>query len=331
MTTKIKNNLFLIFLILLVSCNTNVSKKIEEERFLFGTNIKIVIYSENVNESKKLINETYVLMEEIEKKYNSRNENSIIYKVNKTPLTKQKIDSEFYDLIKKAIEVSEFTKGSFDITVGPLMNLWGFDDLNITSVPTKEQIEESLNLVNFKDINLSNDFISLAKENQRIDTGAFLKGYAINKGIKYLRNNGVTSAMITAVSSIETIGSKPEKKPFKIGVQNPENPQNLLYTIELFDKALGVSGDYQTYVEINGKKYHHILNAKTGYPSEYNSMVLVLGENSFDCDLLSTAFFTMEAKDILFYVNSREDLETFIVDKNGKEYFSKNIKKYLKK
>ncbi len=330
----IKSKIFILLFFLfffLISCSKQKVEKVEVDRFLFGTNLKIIIYSEDKKNSEKLIEETFTLMENVEKKYNSRSEDSIIYRLNQKPLEAQKIDSELFFMLNKAREISELTKGTYDISVGPLMSLWGFDDLDIKKIPSQAEIKNLQELVNYKDIIFDENTIALKKENQRIDTGSFLKGYAINKGANYLSENGVTSAMITAISSIETIGAKPEDKPFKIGIQNPKNSQKLLYTIDLKDKALGVSGDYQTFIEIEGKMFHHILDAKTGYPSEYNSMVLILGTNAFECDLLSTGLFTLEAKEIIAYVDSKEELEAFVVDKDGKEYFSKNIKSYMKK
>lgn len=328
-----KNSKILILLVFLflISCKKTELKKVEDEKFIFGTSVKIVIYDNDEAKAKKLIKETFELMTKIESKYNSRNEESIVYKLNKNPTVQQKIDSEFYYLITEAIKVSEITKGKFDITIGPIMSLWGFDDLDIDKVPSKNEIIKEMSLVSYKDIKLNEKNIVLSKEGQKIDTGSFLKGYAIHKGKEYLESKQIKNAMITAISSIETIGSKPDGKAFKIGIQNPKDIGKLLYTIDLSGKALGVSGDYQTFVEIQGKKYHHIIDATTGYTSEYNSMVLVLGDNAFYCDLYSTSLFTMKPEEILEFLKNHKELEALIIDKNGKEYLSNGIKQYLEK
>lgn len=322
--------ILLVFL-LLISCKKIELKKVELEKFMFGTSIKIVVYDNDEMKANKLIKETFELMTSIENKYNSRNEDSIIYKLNKNPILQQKIDLELYSLINDALKISDLTKGKFDITIGPIMSLWGFDNLDISKVPNKDEILKKMELVNYKDIKLTKDSIVLSKTGQKIDTGSFLKGYAIAQGRKYLEKEGIKNAMITAVSSIETIGSKPDGKSFKIGVQNPKNSNELLYTIDLNGKALGVAGDYQTFVEIDGKKYHHIIDGTTGYPSNYNSMILVLGNNAYDCDLYDTALFMLPPEEILRIIKNKPEFEVFIVDKQGKEYFSSNIKKYLKK
>lgn len=326
-------NLFLLFFLYLVivSCSGKKLEKIEVDRFLFGTNVKIVIYSENKEKATKLIDDTFEIMEKISEKYNSKDNSSIVYKLNENPKSEIAIDKDFHEMIDRTTKLSDLTKGSFDITIGPLMSIWGFDDLDIKEVPKQEKIDEVKKLVNYKDIILTTSTIKMRNSNQRIDTGSFLKGYAIEKGIEFLKANGIKNAMITAISSIGTIGEKPDNKPFRIGVQNPKKPDSLLYVLELNNKALGVAGDYQTFVEIGGKKYHHILDAKTGYPSDYNSMVLVLCDDVYTADLYDTAFFLMKPQEILYYVSKKKNMEVFVVDKNGKEYFSKNMKNYLSK
>ena len=131
---------------------------------------------------------------------------------------------------------------------------------------------------------------------------------------------------ITSISSIEVIGTKPENKPWKIGLQNPENQSEMIGIVSLKDRAMGVSGDYQTYVEIDGKMYHHILDKDTGYPVQDKKMVVVLCNNAFDADLLSTTFFLMPIDKVISYVDSREDLDVLIVDKDMNIITSKNFK-----
>lgn len=328
----IKNSLILLLaLMFFISCSSkNEVKKVEEEKILFGTAIKIVVYHTDEAKAFEIIKNCFSKMEEIDKKYNSRSKDSIVSKINDNPTKTFSINEEFYNLMNNAINISEESQGHFDITIGPIMETWGFDNLSIETLPTEKQIKESLKLVNYKDIKLTKNSMSLSRVGQKIDTGAFLKGYAVYKGKEFLVSQGITKGMITAISSIETIGNKPDGKPFKIGIQNPKNPEELIYTIELEDKALGVSGDYQTYVEINGKRYHHIIDSKTGYPSEYNSMLVVLGKNAYECDLYSTMLFAMKAEDILNLVSKKKDMEVLVIDKKGKKYFSRNIKKYLK-
>ena len=152
-----------------------------------------------------------------------------------------------------------------------------------------------------------------------------MKGYAIEKAKNLLKKEGIKSAFVTAISSLDSIGGKPEGKPWKIGLQNPEDPSQIIGIVDLKDKAMGISGDYQTYVEIDGKMYHHILDKETGYPVEDKKMVAVICDNAFDADVYSTTFFLMPIDKVLEYVDNKDGIEVLIVDKDMKIIKSKNF------
>lgn len=168
---------------------------------------------------------------------------------------------------------------------------------------------------------LDGNKLYFSEDGIEIDTGSFLKGYAVEKAKEVMREAGITSAFISSISSIETINSKPGKKPWRIGIENPVNTQELLGIIELNNKGMGVSGDYQTYVEIDGKKYHHIIDKTTGYPVTDKKMVVVISDNAFFSDMYSTAFFMMPIDEVLSFAKDK-DLEVFIVDKDMQTFKS---------
>lgn len=134
---------------------------------------------------------------------------------------------------------------------------------------------------------------------------------------------------ISAISSVESIGRRSDGKKWRIGIQNPKNPSEIINIALLEGEAMGVSGDYQTYVEIDGKRYHHIINPKTGYPADTISMLVVIAKDSFRADLYSTALFMLEANKIIELVDNIEELEVMIVDKDNIIYKSKNMNKFL--
>ena len=145
------------------------------------------------------------------------------------------------------------------------------------------------------------------------------------KNVESIKKEGIKSAFVTAISSLDSIGGKPEGKPWKIGLQNPEDPSQIIGIVDLKDKAMGISGDYQTYVEIDGKMYHHILDKETGYPVEDKKMVAVICDNAFDADVYSTTFFLMPIDKVLEYVDNKDGIEVLIVDKDMKIIKSKNF------
>ena len=331
---KMKNKLivfiFLLLSMFLISCSRKI-EKIEESKFLFGTYIKIIVYSNNKEKAIQSIEKAFNEIQRIDEKYNSKSEGSLIYNLNNSDNKTVKLDEEgikIFEGVKKAYELSEH---KYDITIAPLLELWGFTDetieLSDLKLPTKEEIDFTKTFVDFDKVKISNDgTLTIESPVKEIDTGSFLKGYAISKAREILKDDGIKNAFITSISSIEVIGTKPENKLWKIGLQNPENPSEMIGIVSLKDRAMGVSGDYQTYVEIDGKMYHHILDKDTGYPVEDKKMVVVLCDNAFDADLLSTTFFLMPIDKVISYVDSRKDLDVLIVDKDMNIIASKNFK-----
>lgn len=316
-----KNKILFFFSIifsLFVSCSTSKIEKYEDSKFLFGTYIKITVYDKDVNLAKKAIEEAFQEIERIDFKYNSKVEESLIYKLNHREIEEISLDDEGKLIFDEVVRTYELSEGKFDITISPLLELWGFTDDRIDSlnlkIPKKEEIEFIKTFIDFKKIKIKDGKMSLESPVKEIDTGSFLKGYALSQAKKVMLNRGIKSAFITSISSIDLIGSKPENKPWKIGLQNPENPSELIGVVELKNEALGVSGDYQTYVEIDGKLYHHILDKNSGYPVKDKKMVVVITDDAFKADLYSTAFFLMPIEKIFDFAKKQKNMKVMIID-----------------
>ena len=332
MKTKNKFIVFILSILsmFLISCGKEV-EKIEESKFLFGTYIKIIVYSDNKEKATESIEKAFNEIQRIDEKYNSKSEGSLIYNLNNSDNKTLKLDEEGIKLFEGVNKAYELSEHKYDVTIAPLLELWGFTEeameLTTLKLPTKEEIEFTKTFVDYEKVKISDDgTLTIESPVKEIDTGSFLKGYAISRAKEVLKNEGIKSAFITSISSIDLIGTKPEDKPWKIGLQNPENPSEMIGIVPLRDRAMGVSGDYQTYVEIDGEMYHHILDKDTGYPVTDKKMVVVLCDNAFDADLLSTTFFLMPIDKVMNYVESREDLDVLIVDKDMNIITSKNFK-----
>lgn len=332
MRTKNKFIVFILslFSLFFFSCAKEI-EKIEESKFLFGTYIKIIVYSDNKEKAIKSIEKAFNEIQRIDEKYNSKFEGSLIYNLNNSDNKTIKLDEEGIKLFERVKNSYELSKHKYDITITPLLELWGFTDdameLTTLKLPTQEEIDFTKTFIDFDKVKISDEgTLIMESPVKEIDTGSFLKGYAISKAKEVLKNEGIKSAFITSISSIDLIGTKPENKPWKIGLQNPGNPSDMIGIVALKDRAMGVSGDYQTYVEIGGEIYHHILDKDTGYPVVDKKMVVVLCDNAFDADLLSTTFFLMPIDKVINYVDSREDLDVLIVDKDMNTITSKNFK-----
>jgi len=327
-----KKILLIFILLLLIGCGKKENKKIVERKFAFGTMIDMVVYSKNSTKAKKAMELAFEEIERVDDKFNTHKENSLIYKLNHNPGKFFELDSEGLYLFLGVEQIYNLSKTKYDITITPLMKLWGFfDESDRVKIPKKDELEKAIMMVDYKNLEVVGNKIRLRTSKNEIDTGSFLKGYAIHRAKIILAENGVEHAFISAISSIETLNTKPEGKSWKIGLQNPEDPSKIYHIVGVSDKSLGVSGDYQTYVEIDGKKYHHLIDKRTGYPVRDRKMVVIIGEDGFFADMYSTAFFSMSIEDIVNYVNSTDNLEVMIVKADMSEVYSDGFKKYMVK
>lgn len=321
--------IIIFMLLFLLGCSEKKMQKYEDSRFLFGTYMKIIIYDESLDKAKLASEKAFQEIERIDSKFNSKYEGSIIDMLNKSSKKEVNLDAEGTEIFNEVEKMYILSNKKYDITIGPLLKLWGFTDEMIDSltlkVPKKEEIEFTKHFIGYDKVKKINNKLIIESPVKEIDTGSFLKGYALSQAKKLLLKEGIKSAFITSISSIDLIGSKPLDKPWKIGLQNPENPSELLGIVALKNKALGVSGDYQTYVEIDGEMYHHIIDKESGYPIRDKKMVAVVCNDAFLADLYSTTFFLMPIDKVMEYVESQKDLEVMIVDKDMNIVTSKNF------
>ena len=327
-----KKGLLIILIILsLFGCGSRKPEKVEGEKFLFGTYIKVIVYDEDPKVAEEAIEAAFAEIERVDTKLNAHYDGSVIDTINRSEDKRVEIDGETMGILEEVKRVYELSEGGFDITISPLMEAWGFTEAGSERVPSPSEIEEALAKVDYSKVRVEDDYLVFDKPVKKIDTGAFLKGYAITKAKGVMEEMGITSAFITSISSIETIGTKPGGAKWRIGVQNPESPSEIMKIVNLDDKAMGVSGDYQTFVEIEGKKYHHILSPKTGYPIRDKKMVVVICEDAYMGDLYSTAFFSMKEEDVLEYAESQEGLDVLIVDGNSEIVISSGFGAFVDK
>lgn len=318
----------LILPIFILSCSKE-SKKIDGSKFLFGTYISITVYDKDEKLANKAIEAAFKEIERIDNKFNSKVKGSVIDKLNSGEEKKIELDEEGVYLFQNLKNIYELSHGKYDVTIGPLLDVWDFGAKEQREIPSIVELQEAMKHTGFSKVILEGNILYFSEDGVEIDTGSFLKGYAVEKAKGVMREMGVTSAFISSISSIETINSKPDGKKWRIGIENPQNPQELLGIVKLDNQGMGVSGDYQTYIEIDGKRYHHILNKSTGFPVEDKKMIVVISDNAFFSDMYSTAFFTMPIDEILDY-SDKNNLGVLIVDKDMKIYKNSKMNIELK-
>jgi thiamine biosynthesis lipoprotein len=207
-----------------------------------------------------------------------------------------RISPETCEVIDKALELSRASDGSFDITVMPLLELWGFAKAYEKTLPSQAEIDRTLACVSYEliDLDPANCEIRLKREGVKIDLGGIAKGYAVDSAVKNLAANGVDAALVNAGGDLYCLGDKAPGTPWRIAVRDPVNEDGVLGYVELTDKAVATSGDYQNYFMADGVRYSHILDPRTGRPSTSGPhSVTVLAETCADADGLATAVFAL--------------------------------------
>lgn len=237
------------------------------------------------------------------------------------------VDKEVFDLIERSINISKITQGAFDISYGSIdKSLWNFDK-TMTSLPSAEQAKTMVHLINYNNIILdkSNYSVFLKEKGMRIGFGGIGKGYAAEMAKKKLIENKVSSGIINASGDLTTWGVQPNGKQWTIGIANPDQPTAAFSFIEISNKAVATSGNYEKYIMINGEKYSHTIDPKTGLPITGIKSVTIISSNAEFADAMATPIAIMGIQAGLFLINQIPDLYCIIIDDNNKIYTSKNI------
>lgn len=264
-------------------------------------------------------------MQEVDAKFNVLNPQSPLYAFNHegVPIS----DPEVLDMVRTALQVGEESYGAFDITVAPLIELWGFYG-DSPHVPMKQEIEDCLKDVGYKYLAIRDGKLEKSNERVRIDLGGIAKGYAIREGARVLKEQGVTSALIDAGGDVYALGRK-GRKPWNVGIKNPRG-EDLLGYLEVEDLAVLGSGDYERCFFNDGKRYHHIFDPKTGYPAEGLSGTTLVYPDPMLADAWNTAIFVLGPEKGLKVLREMPGMEAIMVTTSGEILYSSGFENQLK-
>ncbi len=307
-----------IFTLLFLIFSSCQKKNYQETRFLMNTFVQIKIYGEPEEKAKNAAELAFQEIEILDRILNCHNPKSRVSELNRKKTAKSyKILDE---ILKESIEYSKLTDGAFDITIYPLMQLWNFENNNVP--PDKSKIKRILRSVNYRFVKVHKNKIYLIG-NSQIDLGGIAKGYVVDSAIDVLKACNIKNALINAGGDIRVIGNK----TWKIGVQHPRKEKgNVMAVLEIKDKAIVTSGDYEKYFEYQGKRYHHILDPKTGYPSEKCIGVTIIANDTTFADALATGVFVLGPEKGMELIEKLNDVECIIVDSDDKVHLSSGLK-----
>jgi len=205
-----------------------------------------------------------------------------------------KVAPDTMAMLQLAKKYSELSEGGFDVTIGPLMELWGFGGKN-PHIPAPEKIQAALALVGSKDLILNEhqQTAFLRRVGMKLDLGAIAKGYATEKALQVIKAHGVRKALIDAGGNIRVLGTNTKDSPWRIGIKDPRRSEGIVAVLSLEDASAVTSGDYYRFFEVSGKRYHHIIDPRSGYPAAENIAVTAVTADAGLSDVLSTVFFVL--------------------------------------
>jgi thiamine biosynthesis lipoprotein len=237
------------------------------------------------------------------------------------------VDKEMFELIRRSKKISGITQGAFDISYGSVdKHLWNFDQ-QMTSLPDAATARKMTRLINYRNIILdeANGTVFLKEKGMRIGFGGIGKGYAAERAKQTLQERGVKSGIVNAAGDLAVWGYQPDGKEWTIGIAHPDSAMKPFSYLTVTNKAIATSGNYEKYVMMDGKKYSHTIDPKTGLPVRGIKSVTIISPNAEIADAMATPVMIMGVKVGLDLVNQVKGLSCIIIDDNDTIYTSTNI------
>ena len=328
---KITTLLFL-FLITLCGCANSAESSSEDTKeysrdiFAMDTYMYLKAYGEHADTALGYSSEQILSLEEL---FFVTSEKSDIWAINHSNGEPVSVSDDTIAVLNKAIEIGGKTNGALDVTIYPLLTEWGFTT-DTQQVPTGDIIADKLKLIDYTKISVKGNTVQLPN-NMQIDFGALAKGYTSDCVTEILKENGVKSALVNLGGNVHAVGTKPDGTLWKVGVQNPFSPSEQVCILEIADKAVITSGNYERFfTDENGRKYWHILDSADGFPADNGLVsVTIVGENGLLCDALSTALFVLGTDKAIDYWRNSADFEIILITDDEKIIYSEGLSDFI--
>lgn len=318
--------------IILVGCGKEEVKTRKEaysdRQFLMGTYVQVQVFDEG---KADVVEKAFDRIKELDKQITVNEAGSEVDKINENAgIAPVKVSDDVFELMEDSVYYSKDSDGGFDLTIGPITELWhiGFDDAR---KPEQEEIDTELAKVNYEDVVLNKEdkTVFLKEKGMRLDLGAIAKGFITDKAVDVLKENDVTAGIVDLGGNIFVLGDRPgsESGNWKIGIQDPNEARNTIVgTVEEKNKSLVTSGIYERNLEVEGVLYHHLFDSTTGYPFENDiAGVTIVSDTSVAGDGLSTAVFAKGVVGGMEYVESIDGVDAIFVTKEDDIYVSSGL------
>lgn len=319
-----RNQLFCVLLagmLCLTACKNSSNESQSRSFFAMDTYMTITIYGENAETTLQQAEEKVAALEHM---WSVTEETSEIYAINHSGGAPVTVSKETADLLSFSLRVSAWTNGALDCTLYPVLTAWGFTTGEY-QIPQEEQLADLLENTGYEKVQLNGQTVTVP-DGMQIDLGAVGKGYTGDLVAQVLEESGVTSALLDLGGNIQTIGTKPDGTPFRLGIRSPFD-EGTFATLEASDCAVVTSGGYERYfVGEDGETYWHILDPETGKPARSGlASVTIVGEEGRLCDALSTSLFVMGLEKAETFWRQRNDFEMVLVTEDGQIYVTQGL------
>lgn len=318
----------IIFFILIVMFMTGKHEKNEvvKSSYALGTLINLRAFG---NKAQKAIDEAIERLNDINEKMSAFKEDSEISKINsKAGVDSEIVSKDTYEVIKSAVKYSSMLEGTFDPTIRPLVRLWSIGTKE-QRIPEKNEIEESLKLVNYNDVILDEgqSSIMLKHKKQALDVGGIAKGFATDEVRDIFHQHNIKSALIDLGGNIFALGGKEDESPWKVGIQNPfKSRGEYIGVLSVKNKSIVTSGNYERNFTKDGKMFHHIIDPKTGYPSQSKIIsATIISDNSIDGDGLSTGVYIIGIDKAIKIIESIDGVDAIFITEDKEVYKTSGV------
>ena len=294
---------------------------------LMGSLFELIVGHENEKEARFFLDIGVREIERIENKLSEFREHTFTTLLNTNAGVKPvQTDNEVYGLLERCQRISALTRGAFDITVGPLKKLYRFRNSEF-SLPSKSSVDEALGKTGYQYLRLDPTDRSayLSKRHMSVSFAAVGKGYAADCVKKLWIEKGLASGVISASGDLTTIGCKPDGSPWKIGIADPDNTQDMLVYIPVHNASVATSGDYEQYFMHKGIRYSHTINPVSGMPVTGIKSVSIVSPSAELSDALATAVYVMGVKTGLDFIGQLPATHCLIIDDHDQMHYSKHI------
>lgn len=294
-----------------------------------GNRFTISVVSNDKIWAEKQIDTAITEISRIEKLLTTFSDDSQTSQINENAGVKPiKVEKEVFELIKRSLRISSLTDGAFDITYGSIdKRFWNFDK-EMTALPDAETAKQAVRLIDYRKVILDdeNQTVFLKEAGMRIGFGGIGKGYAAEQTKRVLIQNGVKSGIVNAAGDLTTWGNQPNGKPWTIAIADPDTQNSAFSHLNISGVAVATSGNYEKYVIIDGKKYSHTIDPKTGFPVSGIKSVTILCTDAEIADAMATPVTVLGVEAGLSLINQMQQMACIIIDDNNNVYTSNNIK-----